>query len=138
MDPGDLVRALYEAYQDRDWDRASALLLPDAIVDLPATAERLDGRAEILAFQRDYPEPCGVMTVQRALGDPTGAAAQVTVDGDGGARFACAAFWRVSEGLLHHGVEYWITVGAEDPPSSRARSASTLAARRAWVASLDS
>jgi hypothetical protein len=30
-----------------------------------------------------------------------------------------AAFWRAAEGMLREGVEYWITVGGEEPPPER-------------------
>lgn len=136
MNPVVVVRALYEAYQARDWEGARACLHEDAIVDMPATAERLDGRDSIVEFQRSYPEPWGVMTVHRVFGDETGAAAEVTVRAPGGQRFGAGASWRTRDGLLHYGVEYWATVGGESPPDSRAESAATRAARAAWDASL--
>ncbi len=114
-----MVRRLYEAYQDRDWERAATLLHPDAVVEMPATAERLDGRDAIIAFQVGYPEPWGVLTVTRVLADPEGAAAEVGVVDPSGRRFALAAFWHVHQGRLHRGVEYWVDVGAAAPPPSR-------------------
>ncbi|HEY5251557.1 MAG TPA: nuclear transport factor 2 family protein [Acidimicrobiales bacterium] len=55
MDAVAAVRGLYQAYQDRDRARATTFLHPDAVVEMPATAERLDGREAIIAFQRAYP-----------------------------------------------------------------------------------
>jgi ketosteroid isomerase-like protein len=128
----EMVRALYEAYQERTWDRASTLLHLDAVVVMPSTTERLEGRDAIITFQRSYPEPWGTLSVLRVLTDAEGAAAQVRVVDPGGREFAFAAFWRAREGLLHEGIEYWIEVGREDPPSNRADSPATLAARQAW------
>lgn len=34
--------------------------------------------------------------------------------------FRCAAFWQVRDGRLHRGVEYWVTVGGDEPPPARA------------------
>ena len=34
--------------------------------------------------------------------------------------FRMAAFWRAEDGLLREGVEYWVTVGGEEPPPGRA------------------
>lgn len=68
MDATEQVQALYEAYQDRDWNRASAYLHRDAVLDMPATAERLTGRNRVIDFQRSYPEPWGDLTVRRVLG----------------------------------------------------------------------
>ncbi|HXQ62482.1 MAG TPA: nuclear transport factor 2 family protein, partial [Acidimicrobiales bacterium] len=126
------VRGLYEAYQDRDWARAAALLHPQAVVEMPGTAELLEGRDAIIAFQSDYPEPWGVLTVRRLLADADGAAAEVDVVDPEGRRFALAAFWRGHEGLLHRGVEYWVDVAAGTPPPSRSSSPTTRQARRAW------
>ena len=126
-----LVRGLYESYQDRNWDTAATFLHRDAVLDMPSTAERLDGRDAVIAFQRDYPEPWGVLTVKRVLADADGAAAEVAVVDPSGRVFAFAAFWRMDEGLLRQGVEYWTEVGADVPPPSRASSPITEAARKA-------
>ncbi len=133
MTPGDLVRALYEAYQDRDWPRAATFLHPRVVLEMPATAERLEGPDAVIAFQRSYPEPWGVLLVRRVLEDIGRAAAEISVVDPEGQLFACAAFWRSRDGLLSEGTEYWITIGSEQPPPIRASSPATLAARRAWA-----
>jgi ketosteroid isomerase-like protein len=119
MDATDQVTALYEAYQARDWDRAARYLHPDAVVDLPSTAERLLGAAGVVDFQRFYPEPWGELTVLRVIGGPAECAAEVEVVDPAGSRFGMAAFWRQDDGLLRRGVEYWVTVGGEVPPAGR-------------------
>lgn len=119
MDAADQVNALYQAYQARDWERAAAYLHPDAVLDMPATDERLTGRDGVLAFQRDYPEPWGELTVRRVIGGEGQAAAEIEIVDPAGQRFANAAFWRQRDGLLHAGVEYWVTVGADAPPPGR-------------------
>lgn len=119
MDATEQVRALYEAYQDRDWDRASAYLHPDAVLDMPATAERLIGRDRLIDFQRSYPEPWGDLTVRRVLGTSGEAVAEVKIVDPAGQRFAMAGFWNQADGLLREGVEYWVTVGGEAPPPAR-------------------
>jgi ketosteroid isomerase-like protein len=119
MDAVSQVRALYEAYQARDWERAAACLHPDVAIDMPATGEWLAGRDKALAFQRAYPEPWGVMTVLRALGGAADAVAEVEVVDPQGQRFGLAAFWRQEDGLLRTGVEYWVTVGGDTPPPGR-------------------
>jgi ketosteroid isomerase-like protein len=134
MDAVDAVRGLYEAYQQRDWARASLFLHPEAVVEMPATAERLDGREAIISFQRAYPEPWGVMRVTRVLADAEGAAAEILVVDPEGREFALASFWRGRQGLLHRGVEYWVDVAASTPPAHRASSPVTEAARQAWKA----
>lgn len=119
MDATGLVRELYEAYQRRDWTAAAELLHPDATLDMPGTRERLSGRAEVIEFQRDYPEPWGDLTVRRVLGGGNEACAEVEIVGPE-QTFALTAFWRSEDELLREGIEYWVTVGGEQPPSDRA------------------
>jgi ketosteroid isomerase-like protein len=122
MTPATIVRALYEAYQDRDWARAEPLLHPDVTVDMPATNERLAGRPAVLGFQRDYPEPWGDLEVSQTIGGTNPAdtlvAAGVEVHAAGEV-LRMAAHWECRDGLLWRGVEYWVTVGGEEPPAWR-------------------
>ena len=119
MDATELVQQLYEAYQRRDWDAAAGVLHPFAAVDMPDTRERLTGREGVLDFQRDYPEPWGELSVLRVLGGPDEACAEIEVVGPDDT-FRMAAFWRTENGLLRDGIEYWVTVGGEQPPAGRA------------------
>jgi ketosteroid isomerase-like protein len=114
----ELVRRLYEAYQARDWETASSFLHDDATVAMPATAERLDGRDGVIDFQRAYTEPWGDLSVLRVVGDEELAAAEVEVVAPDDT-FRMAAFWRAEDGVLREGVEYWVTVGGEEPPPER-------------------
>ena len=120
MDATVLVRELYEAYQRRDWDAAAELLHPDAVLDMPATRERLTGREGVIDFQREYPEPWGDLTVLRVLGGGDEACAEVEIVAPEGT-FRLAAFWRAEGELLRDGIEYWVTVGGEQPPPGRAQ-----------------
>lgn len=127
-DAGALVTELYERYQARDWEAAARVLHPEAQVALPATGEHLSGRDGVIAFQRDYPEPWGDLSVMRVVastshgqdgeGEGEGAAAELRITAEAG-EFRCAAFWVVRDGLLADGVEYWVTVGGEEPPPYR-------------------
>ena len=119
IDATALVRELYEAYQRRDWNRAAELLHPDAVLDMPATRERVTGRGEVMDFQREYPEPWGDLSVLRVLGDGSEACAEVEIVGPA-ETFRLAAFWRTEGELLREGIEYWVTVGGEHPPAGRA------------------
>jgi ketosteroid isomerase-like protein len=119
MDATALVRELYEAYQRRDWNVAAELLRPEATLDMPGTRERLNGREEVIDFQRDYPEPWGDLTVLRVLGGADEACAEVEIVGPEHT-FRLAAFWRLEGELLGEGTEYWVTVGGEQPPPGRA------------------
>ena len=120
MSTAELTRRLYEAYGRRDWERAALCLHEDAVLEMPATRERLAGRDGVIRFQRDYPEPWGELSVLRVVDGGDTAAAEVEVVASE-ASFRMAAFWRSQGGLLCEGVEYWLTVGGEEPPPSRRR-----------------
>ena len=123
MSAAELVRTLYQAYQARDWEAASALVHEDAVLEMPATRERLSGRSGVIDFQRAYPEPWGDLSVLRVVGEGDTAAAEIEVLALD-ATFRMAAFWRAEGGLLREGAEYWITVGGEEPPPTRERASS--------------
>ena len=118
MSAAELTRQLYEAYARRDWERAARCLHEDAVLEMPATRERLAGRDGVIGFQRDYPEPWGELRLLRVVGAGETAAAEVEVVAPD-ATFRLAAFWRSDDGLLRDGVEYWLTVGGEKPPPNR-------------------
>ena len=98
-----MARALYTAYQARDWATAETFLHPDVVLDMPATGERLVGREQVLRFQREYPEPWGELVVRRALGDESSAAAEVEIRAPDGGVFRMAAIWGLRDGLLASG-----------------------------------
>src|SRR5215213_387497 len=91
MTPEQLVRDLYERYQARDWPAAAELLHHDAELEMPATAEHLTGRDQVIALQRNYPEPWGDLGVLRVLGAGDSAVAELQVIASD-AEFRCAAF----------------------------------------------
>jgi ketosteroid isomerase-like protein len=115
-----MARALYAAYQARDWATAETFLHPDAVLDMPATGERLVGREQVLRFQREYPEPWGELVVLRTLGDAAAAAAQVEIHAPDGDVFRMAAFWALRDGLLADGTEYWVDPDGSPPPGRTA------------------
>lgn len=125
MSAAELVRRLYGAYDRRDWAAAAGLLHPAAVVEMPATGELLEGREAVVAFQRAYPEPWGELRVLRvvAAGEEE-AATEVEVSGPD-EEFRLAAFWRLADGLLREGVEYWVTVGGDEIPPRRAPAGSS-------------
>jgi hypothetical protein len=114
---GRLTRKLYEFYQARNWAAAADLLHPEALLEMPATRERLSGRDEIIEFQENYPEPWGDLTVLRVVSDDSENTAAVEFEIEGPREvFRCAAFWIADQGMLSRGMEYWVTVGGEQPP----------------------
>jgi hypothetical protein len=50
------VRALWQAYEARDWTGAQALFAPDAVCDWWTSGERFTGAAAIVGVNAAYPE----------------------------------------------------------------------------------
>lgn len=60
----------------------------------------------------------GWTAVLRVVGASSTSAAEVETVSEA-AVFRCAAVGTVRDGLLHDGVEYWVTVGGDRPPERR-------------------
>lgn len=54
--PLEVVRDSIEAFNERDWDRFSALLAPNAVYDEVGTGRKLKGRKEITSVARGWTE----------------------------------------------------------------------------------
>ncbi|MDJ0771655.1 MAG: nuclear transport factor 2 family protein [Ilumatobacter sp.] len=116
--PADVVRALFERMQARDWDGAAALLAPDLTVEWTQTGERFEADG-FVAMNQAYPEGWSIDVVE-TLGAGSRVAAQVRVD-QPPHTFWCAGFYEVVDGQVVSGVEHWVTAGSEPPPEWRQR-----------------
>ena len=119
-DPGEIVRALWDRYQARDWDAAADLLAEDAVFDWPQTRERLRGRDNVIAVNRNYPEGWTIR-VLRVLEHGDTAVSEVAVDHVDHGTFHAASFYEVRDGRIVRATEYWVDPPTEDPPAWRAQ-----------------
>jgi ketosteroid isomerase-like protein len=126
----DTVRALWNLFEARDWRGARALLSDDLLVELPATGERFTSADAFVAFNATYPEGWAIQLQRVVCGGasttPSGDAAdlvisEVQVPQGGVGVFAVAQFAWVRDGQIVAAREFWVTCGAEEPPSWRAR-----------------
>ena len=119
MTPSDAVRKFWAAIAARDWAGMADLLHPDVVVEWPASGERIVGRDNVVAVNREYPEGWAI-DVLRVIGtDDDVAVSEVEVPHQGLGVFRAASFWTVRDGLIVSGREYWIGVGTEEPPAWR-------------------
>jgi hypothetical protein len=114
-----VVPQLWERVEAREWVAARALLTPDALIEWPHTGERILGADNYIAIQREYPEGWH-LRVQEIVSQPPRVACAVRLT-HGGQIFACVAFYKLLDGQIAHGVEYWVTEGSETPPAWRAK-----------------
>jgi hypothetical protein len=116
----DVVRALFDAMQARDWAKARSLVADDAIVVWPVSGERFAG-AGWIAMNEAYPEGWTLHVVE-VVGDDDGtgdrAAARVAVE-QGGETFWCAGFYVTDGRTVTGATEIWATQSSEAPPDWR-------------------
>ena len=65
------VRLLWERMEARDWEGVAAQLDRDVVVDWPNTGERMRGRENYLAVQREYPEGWHIVALRIVDGGDT-------------------------------------------------------------------
>ena len=114
--PGSVVRAFQERMEARDWKAAGDLLAPDLELRFSATGEVFRG-SNFLAMNIAYPEGWTIY-VDEVIEAGNRVACQIRVEMDG-QTFWCAGFYTVEAGRIVHGVEHWVTAGADEPPEWR-------------------
>ena len=120
LEPSEVVRALWNRIQDRDWAGVGDLVAEHAVVDWPASRERIAGRDNYVAVNREYPEGWSIR-VLRVVADDDQVVSEVEVPHTGLGIFRVASFWTVVDRRIVHGTEYWTTLGADEAPQWRAR-----------------
>jgi ketosteroid isomerase-like protein len=113
------VRLLWERMEARDWDGVAEQLDPDVVVDWPNTGERMRGRENYLAVQREYPEGWHV-EVLRIVDAGDSVVSEVRVD-QGDQRFFAASFFELSGRKIVRAVEYWSDGEPSPAPGWRAQ-----------------
>ena len=114
-----VVRSLWERIQARDWEGARRLLADDMVCRWPHSDERFEGGDSFIEMNRAYPEGWAIEVID-VEEIPGGAVSRIRVE-QAGILFHAASFFEVSDGVIHHVVEYWVTEGSEEPPDWRTR-----------------
>ena len=81
--------------QARDWARAAELVDQHAVVEWPVSRERMAGRENYVAVNREYPEGWSIR-VLRVIADGDQVVSEVEVPHDTLGVFRAASFWTVS------------------------------------------
>jgi ketosteroid isomerase-like protein len=119
MEPADVVHALWDRIQARDWTGVADLVAEDAVVEWPVSAERIVGRDNYVAVNREYPEGWSI-NVLGVVADGDQVVSEVEVPHVDLGTFRVASFWTVSGNRIVRGTEYWTSVGADEAPRWRA------------------
>jgi ketosteroid isomerase-like protein len=116
MQPAEVVRALFDRMQARDWSGAEACMAPDATIRYIATGEQFTG-VGFMAMNRAYPEGWN-LEVQDLLAVGPRVGVQVRVP-NGGQVDWLTAFYTVDGDQIIDGTEHWLTEHSEPAPEWR-------------------
>jgi ketosteroid isomerase-like protein len=119
MDATGVVTELWTRAQARDWEGFGDLVAEDAVIEWPVSSERIVGRANYVAVNREYPEGWTIR-ILRVIGSGDQAASEVEVEHVTMGTFRAASFWTVIDGKITAAAEYWTSLGSEQGRSDRA------------------
>jgi ketosteroid isomerase-like protein len=119
MEPSQIVQALWDRMQARDWAGVGDLLADDVVVEWPVSGERILGRDNFVRINAEYPEGWTIR-VLRIVADGDDVVSEVEVPHDELGVHHVASFWRVRDGRIVDGREYWTSPGSDPSPEWRA------------------
>ena len=111
------VEGLWRAINARDFNAAGDLLHDDFVCEWPQSRERIRGRANFIAVNRDYPGDWSI-TVRRIVAGGDQAATEVNIRIDGRTDVA-VSFFELRDGKILRETDYWPE--PYDAPAWRAR-----------------
>lgn len=114
--PGEVVRQLWACFQARDWAAARQLVHDQAVIDWPASGERLLGGDCFIAVNAEYPEGWTIHLLSVDAMQDGRVSSMARVDHPPQS-FLVQSTVRVRDGLITSGQELWAT--CEDPPPWR-------------------
>jgi ketosteroid isomerase-like protein len=115
----EIVRALWDRMQARDWTGLGELLAEDLVVEWPVSAERIVGRANYVRINAEYPEGWSI-EVLRIVSDGPIVVSEVEVPHETMGVHRAISFWTVQNQRITHGREYWTQPGSDPSPAWRA------------------
>ncbi|MFE4801134.1 nuclear transport factor 2 family protein [Streptomyces sp. NPDC056708] len=119
MESSEVIEALWDRIQARDWAAVAGLVAEDAVIEWPVSGERIVGNKNFVAVNSSYPEGWSIR-VLRIVADGSEAVSEVEVPHDELGVFRAASFWTVQQGRIVRGREYWTSLGADPRPQWRA------------------
>jgi ketosteroid isomerase-like protein len=118
MEPSKVVETLWARIQERDWAGVGELVAEDAVVEWPVSLERIVGRENFVAVNREYPEGWSIR-VLRVVAEGGDVVSEVEVPHESLGVFRVASFWTVRGGRVVRATEYWTGLGADPRPQWR-------------------
>ncbi|MEV7519381.1 nuclear transport factor 2 family protein [Streptomyces sp. NPDC091371] len=120
MEPLKVVARLWERIEARDWNGVAELIAENAVIEWPVSGERIVGRANFIAVNRDedYVDERSV-EVLRILADGNLVVTEVEIPQDH-VVYRAVSLWTVRDGEIVRAREYWTSPGQDPAPRWRA------------------
>ncbi len=118
MEPSKIVESLWDRMQARDWAGVGELLAEDAVVEWPASGERIVGRDNYVRVNAEYPEGWSIHVLRIVASGPD-VVSEVEVPHETMGVHRVASFWTVRDGRIVAGREYWTERDADPAPEWR-------------------
>jgi len=119
MDAVDVVRAYWEAANERRWDDFAALLAEDVLYEVPQSRERVRGRAAYLRFNQDGFPGLWRLEIVEVVGTGRRAASWIDFTNADGTNQPGLCFFELDDaGRIARITDFW--PDPYEPPSERA------------------
>jgi ketosteroid isomerase-like protein len=112
----EIVSRYWAAAGARDWAAFGALLAGDVVYELPQTRERIEGRADVVRFNEEYPGDWRLVGV-RVIGEGRGAASWITLVAAGEEATGLSFFELTDDGVIGRITDFWPE--PYEPPAGR-------------------
>ncbi|MEV8530754.1 nuclear transport factor 2 family protein [Streptomyces sp. NPDC051211] len=123
MEPLKIVAELWERIEARDWDGVAGLIADDVVIEWPVSGERIVGRDNFIAVNRDdsYADDRPERSVEllRILADGDLVVTEVEIPQDH-VVYRAVSWWTVRDGEITEAREYWTSPGQDPAPRWRA------------------
>jgi ketosteroid isomerase-like protein len=114
------VERMWRSFDAREFDRAGEELHEDFVCEWPHSGERIRGRDNYIAVNRNHPDPWVSVEILGIVAEGDRVASEVRVPVDGAEPVYAASFYELRGGKIASVVEYWVTANSQEPYESRA------------------
>jgi limonene-1,2-epoxide hydrolase len=106
-DAGRIAESFWDALARSDWDTAAGLLHDDYVEEWPQSGERIVGRDDALAINRNFPGGLPSMQVRRAVSDGDLAVLEVALTYVDGSVWQGVSIMEIRDGAIAKQTDYF-------------------------------
>jgi limonene-1,2-epoxide hydrolase len=120
VEPSEVVAEFWRRIQARDWGGVSDLLAEEVVIEWPNALVQMRGRANVVDFNRSYPEGWSI-EVRRIVAEGNTVASEVRVPHPTVGPHYVLAIYELDANRIVRGREYWSEERFEEPSGDRVR-----------------